>query len=195
MDAPIRKLDFEELKSARPSLQEVRLSTRVPIAVVLENIRSLYNVGSIFRTSDGANVEKLYLCGYTGRPPRKEIDKTSLGSAESVPWEYVPEAASAVAELKSRGYQIVSLEHTDRSVPYTEAEYRFPLCLIVGNEVEGVSGELVSLCDMAVEIPMYGIKQSLNVSVAFGIAAYHITHRYRGAAGGGTDRIITRDRG
>ncbi len=178
MDEPIRKLSFEEIKSARPTLDEARRSARFPVAVVLDNIRSLYNVGSIFRTSDGALVEKLYLCGYTGHPPRKEIDKTSLGSVESVPWEYVPQAADVVRDLKGRGYRIVSLEHTDRSIPYTGAEYRFPLCLIVGNEIEGISGSLVSLCDMAIEIPMYGIKQSLNVSVAYGIAAYHLVYRY-----------------
>ncbi len=179
MTGSIRKRSPEEMTSVRPGLEELRKRARFPIVAVLENIRSLYNVGSIFRTSDGALVEKLYLTGFTGHPPRKEIDKTSLGSTESVPWEHHADAAKVVVGLKNEGYRVVSLEHTDRSVPYAEASYDFPLCLIVGNEVGGISDELVSLCDSAVEIPMYGMKGSLNVAVAYGIVVYHLVHEYR----------------
>jgi tRNA G18 (ribose-2'-O)-methylase SpoU len=174
----IKKLEYETIKSSRPTLDEVRKMKKFPVSVVLENIRSLYNVGSIFRTSDGAFVERLYLCGYTGYPPRKEIDKTALGSVESVNWKRVEDTACAVEECRSAGYQIVSLEHTDRSRPYNKVEYKFPVCLIVGNEVEGVSSGLVESSHMAIDIPMYGIKQSLNVAVAYGIVVFHMIDEY-----------------
>lgn len=173
-DDTIRKLSHKELKAARPGLDELKNSMRYPVAVVCEDIRSLYNVGSLFRTSDGAGIEKLYLCGYTGHPPRPEIDKTALGSVDSVPWEYRPNQFEVIRELKGRGYQIVVLEHTSRSVPYTEAAYEFPVCLVLGNEVKGITDEMVSRSDLAVDIPMHGIKQSLNVTVAYGIVVYHL---------------------
>ncbi len=173
-DDTIRKLSHQELKSARPSLDQLRKAKRLPVTVVCEDIRSLYNVGSIFRTSDGAGIEKLYLCGYTGHPPRPEIDKTALGSVESVPWEYRPNQFEVIRGLRGRGSRIVALEHTGRSIPYDEARYEFPLCLVLGNEVKGITDELLSLCDMAVDIPMHGLKQSLNVTVAYGIVVYHL---------------------
>ena len=153
-------------------------ATRHPIAVLLEDIRSLYNVGSVFRTSDAAGIEKIFLCGYTGYPPRREIEKTALGSVENVPWERIPNQFEAVNHIRRQGYQIIALEHTTSSISYTEARYRFPLFLVIGNEVKGVSEPLISRCDFAVHIPMYGVKHSLNVSVAFGIAAYHVVHVY-----------------
>ena len=174
----IRKLTYEEITSQRPNLQELQEKNRFPVSVIIENVRSLYNVGSIFRTSDGAGIEKLYICGYTACPPRKEIEKTALGSTESVPWEWRARACDAIAELKSRGYAIVALEHTDISVSLTESLYQFPVCLVIGNEVEGVSQETLERCDMAVEIPMHGIKQSLNVAVAYGIAVHSIVERF-----------------
>ena len=175
----INKLSHEEIKSKRPGLNEISSLKRLPVVVVAENIRSLYNVGSIFRTSDGASIEKLWLCGYTGYPPRKEIDKTALGSVDSVPWEYNEDTVSVVKSLKQKGYRIAALEHTDKSSMYNEIEYDFPLCLIIGNEVEGLSRDIVALCDMAIELPMHGIKQSLNVSVAYGIMIYHLLSEFR----------------
>lgn len=179
----INKLSFEEITAQRPTLDELRDQERFPITVILENIRSLYNVGAMFRTSDGARIEKLYICGFTARPPRKEIDKTALGSTESVPWEWRADSRELIEELRGRGYQIVALEHTDRSVPHNEAAYRFPLCLIMGNEVDGVSREAVAQSDMAIEIPMFGIKQSLNVAVAYGIAVFRIVEEFRKSVG------------
>jgi len=170
----IRKLTDQELKSARPSPDEMRTAPRMPVSVLCEDIRSLYNVGSIFRTSDGAGIEKLYLSGYTGYPPRPEIEKTALGSVAAVPWERRPNQFEVIRELRQRGYRAVALEHTGASVPYDRARYEFPLCLVIGNEVKGITEELLSLCDMAVDIPMRGVKQSLNVSVAYGIAVYQI---------------------
>ena len=175
----IRKLSVDEISARSLSLEEARNRNFHPVSVVLENIRSLYNVGAMFRTSDGAGIERLYICGYTAHPPRKEIDKTALGSTESVPWEWRKSPVEVIEELRGKGYQIVSLEHTDRSVPFNEARYKFPLCLIIGNEVDGVSAEAVSMSDLAVEIPMHGIKQSLNVAVAYGIAVYGIVDIYR----------------
>lgn len=179
----IRKLTNQELKAARPSPEDIGSAGRLPVSVLCEDIRSLYNVGSIFRTSDGVGIEKLYLCGYTGFPPRPEIDKTALGSAESVPWERCPNQFEVLRGLKKRGYRAVALEHTSISVPYDEACYEFPLCLVIGNEVKGVTEELLALCDMAVDIPMHGVKQSLNVSVAYGIAVYHLARAFQARRG------------
>jgi tRNA G18 (ribose-2'-O)-methylase SpoU len=174
----VKKLTDEELKKKRPGTDELRLIERFSIAVIAENIRSLYNVGSIFRTSDGALIEKLFLCGYTGFPPRKEITKTALGSEDTVPWERCQDTPGVIRNLKSRGYYIVALEHTDSGSNYFETEYRFPMCLVLGNEVDGILPETLALCDSAVEIPMYGKKQSLNVSVAYGIVVYHLVNEY-----------------
>jgi len=159
-------------------LDELKIMERLPIYALVENIRSMHNVGSIFRTSDGVRLKKLFLSGFTARPPRKEIDKTALGSTDSVPWEYMNDPLPKIKALKEQGVQIIVVEHTSASISYSEANFRFPLCLIMGNEVDGVSEEVISLADQAVDIPMYGIKQSLNVSVAYGIVLYHILNRY-----------------
>lgn len=141
---------------------------------VLDNIRSLHNVGSIFRTADGAGVEKLYLCGMTGTPPRPEIRKAALGAEETVAWEYFATTQEALQHLRAEGYQLVALERAESSLDFRAAPYRFPLALIIGHEYEGIPSEILSACDMIVALPMHGHKQSLNVAVAFGIAAYEI---------------------
>jgi len=143
------------------------------MVVVLNNIRSLYNVGSIFRTADGVGVEKLYLCGITGHPPDNQISKTALGAENEVPWEYYPEAGTVLSRLKTEGYEIILLEQLEQSVPYEDYGPEAPVCLVLGNEIAGVSDELLSICDRTVEIEMAGLKNSLNVAVAFGIIAYH----------------------
>ncbi|MFQ5797538.1 MAG: RNA methyltransferase [Bacteroidota bacterium] len=155
--------------------QENQLSPvkRHPIIVVLENVRSLYNVGSIFRTSDGACIEKLYLCGFTSHPPRSQIEKTALGATRTVPWEYRKHPVQLIAEIKSRNFTICVLERTTESVPYYSiSPTQFPLCLVVGNELVGVTKKVIERADTAVEIPMFGTKQSLNVAVAYGIAVF-----------------------
>lgn len=174
----IRKLEFEEIFSQRPGLEKLKTLERLPIYALVENIRSMHNVGSIFRSSDGVRLRKLYLSGFTAQPPRKEIDKTALGATESVPWEYCENPLPVLRELKREGVQIVTVEHTDKSGSYATFNYNFPLCLVMGNEVDGVSQDIVNLSDAAVEIPMLGLKQSLNVSVAYGIVLYHIFSRY-----------------
>ena len=170
----LRKLSYDEINDNRPAPEEALNAPRRPIVVVADNIRSAHNVGALFRTSDGAHIEHLYLCGITCQPPRADIRKASLGAEESVPWSYHEDAAALITELREKGYHIVMLEHTTASVDYREAGYRYPLCLVVGNEYHGIQDHLVPLGDLAVEIPMHGIKQSLNVSVAYGIALYEI---------------------
>jgi tRNA G18 (ribose-2'-O)-methylase SpoU len=176
----MRKLTHEEIARTRFTVEQLHREERFPVYVLLDNIRSLYNVGSIFRTADGARVSRLYLSGFTPHPPRKEIDKVALGATESVPWEYVQNPQTVIRTMKSRGIRVCVLEHTDESRPCTSLTRKdFPLCLVVGNEITGVSGDIIAQADSAVEIPMYGMKQSLNVAVAFGIAVFDIVRILR----------------
>ena len=171
----MKKLTHDEISENRSTLENLHNVKKLPAYVVLNSIRSNYNVGSIFRTSDGAQIKKLFLCGYTPHPPKKEILKTALGSTESVAWEYVKDPKEILLKLKSQGVKICALELTDSSKNYYEiSEKDFPLCLLVGNEITGVSQELLDMCDFSVEIPQYGIKQSLNVAVAYGIAIFEL---------------------
>ena len=171
----MRKLTHDEISLNRANLNELHLVKKLPVYVVLHNIRSNYNVGSIFRTSDGAMIEKLYLCGYTPHPPKKEILKTALGATESVKWEYVKDTKEVIRKMKADGIKVCALELTDKSFPYYELKKDvFPICLVVGNEISGVSQEILDMCDFSIEIPQYGIKQSLNVAVAYGIAIFEM---------------------
>lgn len=176
----MKKLTHAEIGQKRRQLDEIRESDRLPVTVVVDNIRSLYNIGSIFRTSDGVLLQKLILTGFTPTPPRKEIEKTALGATLSVPWEYVKDPAEAVLQLKSEGYRAYCLELTDSSAPYdTPHKGDFPLCLVLGNEISGVSKNVITVCNDALEIPQYGIKQSLNVAVAYGIAIFELNRIWR----------------
>jgi 23S rRNA (guanosine2251-2'-O)-methyltransferase len=171
----MRKLTHEEVGKKRISLEESKTIKRNPVYVMCDNIRSIFNVGSIFRTSDAALIQKLYLTGYTPYPPRPEIEKVALGSTGSVPWEYVKNPAEAVEKLKNEGIKIACLEIDENSRKYYElSKDDFPLCLIVGNELTGVSNELIGLSDFSVEIPQFGFKHSMNVSVAYGIAVFEM---------------------
>jgi tRNA G18 (ribose-2'-O)-methylase SpoU len=143
--------------------------------LILPNIRSAHNVGAMFRTADGAGVNKIYLTGYTPCPPHPRLDKVSLGAEKLVPWEYVKQPGRLLSKLKSQGFNIVALEQTKKSVTLYKWEPKFPLVLIVGNEKTGVTKNLLKFCDEAVEIPMRGKKRSLNVSVAAGVAMYYIS--------------------
>ena len=167
----MRKLTHEEIVSRQVKKADAE---RLALCVVLNNIRSLHNVGTIFRTADGAGVGKIWLCGITGYPPQGGIAKTALGAEDHVPWEYREDVLAVIRDLKAQGYQIVLLEQMQGSVRHDEFKPRSPLCLIVGNEMDGVAEGLASLADAAIEIEMDGIKNSLNVAVAFGIAVYQL---------------------
>ncbi|MCX7797661.1 MAG: RNA methyltransferase [Melioribacter sp.] len=175
----MRKLTHEEISKNRSTLETLHKVNKLPVYVVLNSIRSSYNVGSIFRTSDGAMIEKLFLCGYTPHPPKKEVLKTALGAQDSVAWEYVKDPKQVILSLKEKGIKICALELTDKSIPYYKVSKNdFPLCLLIGNEISGVSQDLLDLCDFSIEIPQYGIKQSLNVAVAYGIAIFDLRRIY-----------------
>jgi tRNA G18 (ribose-2'-O)-methylase SpoU len=146
---------------------------RTPVYALLDNVRSLYNVGSMYSTSDGACLAGLFLCGYTPCPPRKEIEKTALGATETVPWARYQDARKAVARIRELGARVCVLEVRPGARPYTDlTPADFPLCLVVGNELTGVSPLLLAEADMTIRIPMLGSKNSLNAAVAFGIAVY-----------------------
>ncbi len=175
----MKKLTHAEIQLKRLGLGELDKAMRFPLYVVLDNIRSMYNVGSIFRTSDSIMIQKLFLTGYTPTPEKKEVKKTALGATESVYWEYRKDPISLIKELKLQGIKICALEITDSSIPYTNIKKSdFPLCLVVGNEITGIQNEVLKECDFAIELPMYGIKHSLNVAVAYGIAVYEIRKIY-----------------
>ncbi len=173
-----RKLSPEEILRTKKSLKKVCQSKRTPIYVILDNIRSLYNVGAIFRTSDGVMAEKIYLCGMTGMPPRKEISKTSLGADQTVPWEYREKAVDVIKDLKKNGVQIVTLELTEPSRHYANVDFNFPVALILGHEIDGIKDEVMEMADLSIEIPMLGRANSLNVATSYGIAVYQLLNKY-----------------
>jgi 23S rRNA (guanosine2251-2'-O)-methyltransferase len=168
----MKKLSHQKIQSSKPSIKAVKRMKRKPIYALLDNVRSLHNVGAIFRTSDAVLLEKLYLCGITGAPPRKEITKTALGAEEVVPFEYFDEASSAIEELKKAGVTIVAVELSEKSKGYDELEYDFPVCFVFGHEVEGISNEVMKSCDLSIDLPMLGRANSLNVATCFGIVVY-----------------------
>lgn len=153
-------------------LRTIKKTPKNEIVVVLDNIKSMYNVGAIFRTCEGAKVKKIILCGITATPPRDKIYKTSMGTVDLVEWEYFQDTAQAVKKLKNDGYHIMALEQTDDSSHYKTAEYPKPLAIILGHEKNGVSRKVLELVDSAVEIPMYGQANSLNVATSAGIIIF-----------------------
>lgn len=168
----MKKLKLEEL--GRISVDQFKESLKLPVCLVLDNIRSLHNVGSAFRTADAFRVEKIFLTGITGTPPHREIEKTALGATQSVDWQYSENTASVLQELKKSGYQIIIVEQTTTSVPLHrfEPESGKKYCLVFGNEVNGVSEEAVAEGDVALEVPQSGTKHSLNISVCLGIITW-----------------------
>ncbi len=168
----MQKLSLEALN--RLTIDEFRASEKFPFSIVLENIRSLNNVGSFFRTADAFRVQKLYLTGYTPQPPHREITRSALGAELSVAWEHSPDALGLIRELKAEGHRIVAVEQTENSrllqdfTPEANSNYVF----VFGNEVEGVSQEVINESDYALEIPQFGTKHSLNVSVCAGIVLW-----------------------
>ncbi|MGL5830611.1 MAG: TrmH family RNA methyltransferase [Candidatus Altimarinota bacterium] len=180
MKKSMRKLSQEEIRSFKRKLEEVVALKRRPIVLVVDDVRSLFNIGSFFRTADAFLLEKIYLCGISGRPPQKEIEKTALGTVEAVPWQYYEKIGDCLEDLKGRGYQIVALEQTNQSRDYKEVKYDFPLALVVGNEIDGVGKVALEKADLAVEIDMAGRASSLNVANAFAIVIAEIANQNRG---------------
>ena len=168
----MRKLKLDELN--RASVNEFKRQDKLPVTVVLDNIRSMHNIGSIFRTSDGFAVEQIYLCGITAQPPHREIEKTALGATQSVNWTYFETPIQAVEQLRSDGYQIIAIEQAENStmlnefIPLNNNKY----ALILGNEVNGVSDEVMNQVDTCIEIPQFGTKHSFNVVVSAGIVLW-----------------------
>jgi 23S rRNA (guanosine2251-2'-O)-methyltransferase len=168
----MRKLKMDELN--RVSVEEFKELPKIPVVLVLDNVRSLHNVGSAFRTADAFRVEKIYLCGITGTPPNKEINKTALGATESVDWEHAPDAAALARRLQAAGYRIIALEQAEKTTLLQDfrPEADQPLAFVFGNEVFGVSEEVMALADQVVEIPQFGTKHSLNISVTVGVVVW-----------------------
>ncbi|MCR9081086.1 MAG: RNA methyltransferase [Cyclobacteriaceae bacterium] len=175
----MKKLSMEELD--RLSVEEYKETKKSPICLVLDNIRSLNNVGSAFRTGDAFRVEKIYLCGITGKPPHRDIQKTALGATESVEWEYCLNTLQAIHKLKAEGYQIFAFEQVDQSTYLNEFEpdRNGKYALIFGNEVFGVEDDVLKECDQVLEIPQLGTKHSLNISVTLGIALWDLMVKLR----------------
>ncbi len=175
----MRKLKLKELN--RISTQEFKEKEKHPIILILDNIRSALNVGSAFRTADAFALEKIYLCGITAQPPHREILKTAIGASQSMDWIYFEQIIAAVKDCKNKGYTILGLEQTDKSImlqdfiPNKKNKY----AIIVGNEVNGISDEILSLLDKSIEIPQFGTKHSLNVSVATGIVTWDIIQKLK----------------
>ena len=153
---------------------------KAEIAVLLHNIRSTHNVGSIFRTADALGVNKIYISGYTPTPldkfdrSRKDIAKVALGAEKTIPWEYVKTSEKIIKTLKEQGYQIIGIEQAKNSIDYKKVKVNYPVLFVVGTEVTGIEKDILKLCDVVAEIPMMGEKESLNVSVAFGVALFRI---------------------
>lgn len=168
----MRKLRLQELN--RMSAEDFKQASKLPVVVVLDNIRSMHNVGSFFRTADAFRCEKLVLCGITARPPHRDITKTALGADRSVLWAYFADTQAAVLELKQQGYYIIGVEQTTQSLPLQEFSVpNQPVAVIFGNEIDGIQSEVLELCNACIEIPQAGTKHSLNVSVAAGIVLWH----------------------
>ena len=174
----MRKLLHEEIPRLAP--EKARSVKKHPVTVIVDNVRSIHNVGSFFRTADGAWIEELILTGITGTPENRALHKTALGAQDTISWSYHPDALEAVHQFKAKGYRIIALEITDspRLVQDLTLE-DFPAALVVGNELSGIHTDIVAQADYALEIPQYGTKQSLNVSVAFGIALFDLVRQYR----------------
>ena len=175
----MRKLKNSEL--GRLDVEDFKKTEKVPLIVVLDNIRSLHNIGSVFRTSDAFLIEKIYLCGITAQPPHKEIHKTALGATESVDWEYLDTSMEAVRKLQMEGVYVMAIEQAENSTSLQDFNIApsQKYAIIMGNEVKGVQQEVVSACDAVIEIPQYGTKHSLNIAVTAGVVIWDLFKKMR----------------
>ena len=176
------QLDMRKLRTIemnRLSVEEFKESDKLPLVVVLDDVRSMYNVGSVFRTGDAFRIEAVYMCGISATPPSTEIHKTALGAEDSVEWRYFPSAIGAGEDLHSQGYEVYAVEQADCSTKLHEFSpaYNKRYAVVMGNEVKGVHQEVIDLCDGCLEIPQFGTKHSMNVSVTTGIIIYSFAHK------------------
>jgi len=173
----MRKLSMEELR--RKSVDEFKQSAKIPVIIVLENIRSAYNVGSVFRTADAFLIEAIYIIGYSAKPPHKEIKKTALGAEETVDWKYFKTTAEAIEELKNKKYKVFAVEQAVNSHPLQRIEFdsNEKITVIFGNEVTGVEQSTIHLCDGCIEIPQLGMKHSLNIATAAGVVLWELVRK------------------
>ena len=175
----MRKLNITELN--RINKEEFKKSEKLPLIIILDNVRSLHNVGSVFRSSDAFRVESIYLCGITATPPQAEIHKTALGAEDTVDWKYYEKTQDAVIELKEEGVEVLAIEQVEGSImlqnflPQPDKKY----AIVFGNEVKGVQQEFVDMCDNCIEIPQFGTKHSLNVSVTAGILIWDFAYKLK----------------
>ncbi|MBI4903261.1 MAG: RNA methyltransferase [Acidobacteria bacterium] len=153
--------------------------TQLPVSVLLDNVRSMYNVGSFFRTADAVGIEKLYLCGITSKPPKKAITKTALGAEDTVPWEHSWDAPLVLDALAARDHEIAAIETSVHAVDLFDWQPRFPVCVVFGHEVDGIQPQVLARCHMHIRIPMFGAKHSLNVATAGGVILYELLRKYR----------------
>ena len=170
----MQKLSMDELN--RKTVEEFKRSEKTPVIAVIENVRSAYNVGSLFRTADAFLLEAIYITGYTAKPPHKEIKKTALGAEDSVDWQYFPTASEAIVQLKNSGYKVYAVEQVLDSLALQEVAFKKDdkVAVIFGNEVTGVEQETILQCDACIEIPQLGMKHSLNIATAAGVVLWEI---------------------
>jgi len=163
----------------RKSVEEFKQASKTPVIAVLDNIRSMHNVGSVFRTADAFLVEAIFLCGYTPQPPHRDINKTALGATETVDWMYFATTVEAVVELKEKGYKVFAVEQTVGSISLEKFSVNAEdkIAVVFGNEVEGVHDDVLALVDGSIEIPQHGMKHSLNISVAAGIVLWELAKK------------------
>ncbi len=175
----MKQLSMSELN--RPGTDQYKAAEKIPVIIVLDNVRSGLNVGAIFRTTDAFSMTAIYLCGITAKPPHVEIMKTALGATDSVVWEYFEETTSAIRQLKDNGYHLMPVEQTDHSILLDEVEFPdvMPLALLFGNEMRGIDANILSQCESSIEIPQEGIKHSLNVATSAGIVMWECYRQFR----------------
>jgi len=176
-----KKLKNPELN--RISIEEFKEEEKTPLIVILDNIRSLNNIGSVFRTSDAFRIEKIYLCGYTAQPPHREIQKTALGATKSVEWEHNEDILEVIKNLQSQKVKVVAIEQTENAIMLDKfrVNKKQKIAIIMGNEVQGVQQEVINICDNVIEIPQIGTKHSLNISVSCGVVLWDLFTKYNNA--------------
>jgi len=165
--------------ASKIALTTYRAGLRLPVIVLLDNVRSMYNVGAFFRAADGVNLEKLCLCGITAHPPKKAISKTALGAEETVPWEHDWDAVHKLENLRRAGFEIAAIETSVQAIDLFDWKPSFPVCVMFGHEVDGLRPELLEMAEAHVRIPMLGQKKSLNVATAGGVVLYELLRKYR----------------